>query len=1015
MDANPGAAWTAAARPPGVGDDEILRVHRDRWAEAAARAGGDSAAFARDAGNDPEARALLDAIFGNSPYLSRCLIADPAFGRLLFQQGPDAAFGAALDAARGAPAPAERTDALMRRLREAKRQAALAIGLADIAGVWPLRKITESLSAFAEATLRASCRHLLRAMHDAGNFALPAPDDPERGSGLIVLGMGKLGAGELNYSSDVDLIVLFDPEIAPCPGGDAQRLFVRLVRRLLRIMEERTADGYVFRTDLRLRPDPSSTPPALSVRAAEVYYETAGRNWERAAMIKARPVAGDDAAGEAFLESLAPFVWRRRLDYAAVQDIQTIKRQIDAQRGGGGIALEGFNVKLGRGGIREIEFFAQAQQLVWGGRDTALRPRGTIAALDALVAAGRLSRRAADELGDAYEFHRGLEHRLQMVNDGQTHSLPDTADGVARAAAFMGFDSTARFADAFMPRLRAVERHYVGLFEDKSTDAEADAAPLVFPADADAADDPGTLRALSEMGYADAARISRRAREWARGGDAAARDERAQALLGELTPAILSAFSASPDPDAALSRFDTFLARSTAGVRLFSLLSAHPELLDLVAEVMGSAPRLAARLTRRPDLLDSVLSRDFSDLEVPDDAGMGAEVAEAARRGLVRLFYSREFGAAEMRAELAEALSPARDTQDIMDTQRRWANDRMFQIGVHVLRGLLSPVEAARPLSDIADACLSTLLPAVEAEFAARHGRVPGGRAALVAFGKLGSREMTARSDLDLLFLYDHEPGAAQSDGPRPLAPSAYYARLCRRLIGAIGAPTAEGALYEVDMRLRPSGNAGPIACSLDAFVNYHRAEAWTWEHQALTRARVICAEGGLGERFDEERRAVLTRPRDRGALAADVAAMRARIRREHGGGGVWNVKNTRGGLLDVEFIAQFLQLLHAAETPEILAADPVSVFGAAAAQGVLDSAAASELADAARLWRNVQGILRLALEGDFVEREANAAFKSVAGRSCGRVVFDALIDSMEETAERTARHFDALLGGAAA
>ncbi len=1001
------AEWTSADLPlPTVGDPEAHDRHWHQWREAGRHnPEGAVRAFALGLEDDPGARALLSAVFGNSPYLSRGLIADPAFARLLIEQGPDRAWAAADAAVKDSPA-AETTDAAMKRLRAAKRRAALAIGMADVASVWPLDRITGVLSDLAEAALRAACRHVLRALHDSGALVLPHPEAPESGSGLIVLGMGKLGARELNYSSDVDLIVLYDPDVAPSARGDLQPLFNRLVRRLIRIMDERTADGYVFRTDLRLRPDPASTPLALSVPAARRYYETAGRNWERAAMIKARPVAGDSAAGEAFLDALQPFVWRRHLDFAAVQDVQTIKRQIDASHGSGaGAAVAGYNVKLGPGGIREIEFFAQAQQLAWGGRSPELRVRGTLAALDALVAAGRVSRAAAADLRAAYEFLRSLEHRLQMVNDAQTHRLPESDDGVARIACFMGFESTAAFSGALATHRRTVARHYATLFADEP--APIGAVVPIFPQNDD---DDATLRAIAEMGYSDPPRVSAMVRGWLAGRWPALRGSRARDLLAALAPSILGAFSVSADPDTALRRFDGFLAHLSEGVHLFSLLGAHPQLLGLIAEIMGSAPRLAERLTRRPALLDSVLSRGFSDLEVPDDSGLEPALAESARRGLVRLFYRREFGAAEMEADLAGAVAGARDFQDILDAQRRWANDRLFQIGVHILRGLLSPVEAGRPLSDLADACLRVSMRAVGDEFTARHGRVAGGAAAVVALGKLGSREMTVGSDLDFLFLYDHHPDAAESDGERPMAPDRYYTRLCRRLIAAVAAPTAEGRSYDIDMRLRPSGKAGPVACSLAAFIARHRSGTRVWERQALTRARVVHAEGGLGERFEDAKRAVLMRPVARDSLAAETAATRDRIRGRCGSGGPWSIEHMRGGLLDVEFIARFLQLAHAAETPEILAGDAVSVFEAAGARELIDPEAARELAQAATLWRNLQGILRLTVGADFAAEDATGAFKNVVGRSCGRVVFDALVDTMEDTARRVAEHYDNLL-----
>ncbi len=1001
--------WESGDAPlPIAANEDSLTLHWARWRETA-RDGSDETirVFAENAERDPVASTLLASVFGNSPYLSRSLIADQAFARVLIEEGTDAAYAMALEAADdGTDDDGESMETAMKRLRVAKRRAALAIGIADIAAVWPLEKVTAALSNFAEAALRAACRHLLAGQHRAGYLELTDLRAPERGSGLLVLGMGKLGARELNYSSDIDLIVFYDQDSVPHTGkGGLQQIFIRLARDLVKMIGEQTGDGYVFRTDLRLRPDPGSTPLALSVQAAENYYRRAGRNWERAAMIKARAVAGDIERGEAFLASLAPFVWRRYLDFAAGQDIQAVKRQIDASRRADRTAVAGHNVKLGRGGIREIEFFAQAQQLIWGGRTPALRVFGTLNALDALVAAGRVAPRAARELRSAYEFLRQLEHRLQMVNDEQTHSLPESEEGVAAITVFMGFDSVDAFSEELLGHLRIVEGWFGTLFEDKLDAASAQG--LVFSGEEDV---PETLEALARMGFGDPRRVSAMVRAWLGDRYPAMRSERARQLLDELVPTVLQVFADSPRPDPALSRFDAFLARQPDGVRLFSLLTAHPEIFGLVAEIMGAAPRLAAWLTSHPGLLDSVLSRDFSDLDLPDDAAMDEETVEAARRGLIRLFYSREFTAAEMSTELDAAVQQAADLQDLLDVVRRWANDRVFQIGVHMLRGLLPPVDAARPLSDIADVCISALIPAIEQEFAADHGRVPGGEVAVVAFGKLGSREMTVGSDLDLLFLYDHDSDATRSDGRKALPPSDYYARLCRRLIGAVAAPTSEGKLYDVDMRLRPSGNAGPIACSREAFVNYQRTDAWTWEHQALTRARVIYAEGGLGPLFDEVKHSVLTLPRGGEQLAADIVGMRERIRDEHGSDDAWSIKHRRGGLLDVEFIAQFLQLSAAARRPEILVGDPISVFEVAGAHGVVDADTARELADATRLWRNLQGILRLTIEGEIIGEEAMISVRSIIGQAGGKLVFDALVESMEETTARVARHFDTLL-----
>ena len=1013
--------WTAApSPPPQPADEAALALCWERWRESAARSeDADLIAFAAACRDDPAASALLGALFGNSRYLSHCLIADQGFARLLIESGPEAACAGvrAMAADRSTLGSESRAD-VMKRLRVAKRRASLAIGMADVASVWPLERVTGALSDIASATLDAVCAHLLRALHDRGTLALPDPQAPVRGSGLIILGMGKLGAGELNYSSDVDIIVLFDEDVASDASGDGlQQIFARLARNLVTIMDERTADGYVFRTDLRLRPDPASTAAALSVRAAEAYYATTGENWERAAMIKAKPVAGDIEAGTGFLERLQPFVWRRHLDFAAIQNIRAIKRQIDAHRGLGEIAVAGHNIKLGRGGIREIEFLAQTQQLIWGGRDPALRVRGTGEAFDRLVEAGHMRRQAVTELMATYRFHRTVEHRLQMADDRQTHSLPDDEAGVAAVATFLGFETRDAFADALLAHLQTVERHYATLFEDEP--ALTTAGTLDFRADGDG---DATLETLSALGYAHPERAFETLRVWHEGRYRAMRGEEARARLAELVPKILEVLAAWPDPDSALALFDGFLSRLPAGSHLFSMFAARPALFDLVTEIMGSAPRLAGWLEHRPVLLDSVLSREFSDLDVPGAEELGPELATIARRGLVRLFYQREFGAEEMKAELADLARRARDVQDFLDASRRWANDKIFHIGVHMLRGLLFPVEAAKPLSDIADACLGATLSVVADAYAAAHGRVPGGRLAVVALGRLGSRRMTVGTALELMLVYDHAPGAAQagtaqagtvqSDGRRPLEPGRYYGQLGRRFVAAIGAATAEGTLYDVDMRPRPSGNAGPVVTSLAAFSEHFRADAETWQHQALAPARVVRAEGDLGERFEEARRAVLAQAASGDGLAAAFAHSRERMRGEDTGEDIWAIEQKRGGLIDAEFIAQYLQVRHAGAAGDALAGDSVAVFEAAGGRGLIEPETARELADAATLWHNLHGILSLTVEERFVEATAPPALLGVIQRACDMSGIDALKEAMRETAARTAGHYDRLLGG---
>ena len=957
-------------------------MHLERWFQAPA--GCDDLKlreFVSAAINDPAVNKLLSSVFGNSPFLSQCLISDQFFAMSLLCDGPDKAFTLAKALANdGSGLGRENIDELKYRLRIAKRRAALAIGVADISNLWTLERITGALSEFACVALEATCRALLLQLHNDGDLTLPDPEQPEKDSGLIVLGMGKLGAQELNYSSDIDLILLYDQDVVPFTGkGSLQHLFTRFSRNLVSVMDERTKDGYVFRTDLRLRPDPGATPPVMSVLAAETYYESMGQNWERAAMIKARSVAGDKHAGGEFLQNLTPFMWRKSLDFAAIQDIQSIKRQINTYRGGAEIAVAGHNIKLGRGGIREIEFYAQTQQLIWGGRNPDLRVRGTIQAIEQLCSAGHVAMEALTELNEAYDFLRRVEHRLQMIEDRQTHELPVDNKALKAVALFLGFSGIDGFQATLLRHLKSVERHYAALFE-----GEADLAGkgnLVFTG---ADEDPETQMTLAEMGFKEPSAVATIVRTWHTGRYRAMRSTRARELLTELVPSILGSFSGSPDPDLALRRFNEFLEGLPAGVQLFSLFSAHPGLFDLLAEIMGAAPRLAGWLSRYPILLDGVLERDFFE-PLP-----GPEVRAVT---------------------LEAATGQARDLEDFLDIQRRWANDSIFQIGVHMLRGHLTPVEASGPLSDIADTCLKCLLPEIERDFAGDHGRVPDATMAIVALGKLGSREMTPGSDLDLLFVYDCPTGVEKSDGKRPLSPGHYYSRLCQRFIGAIAAPTGEGTLYDVDMRLRPAGNAGPIASSLEAFKKYQQNDAWTWEHQALTRARVVFAEGELEDRFNDVVHSVLTVRRDNSQLLRDVSEMRRRMREEHGSADIWSIKTIPGGMLDIEFIAQYLKLKHAVDVPKILEGDTVTALAVAANTGLIDVNVSANLVEAMLLWRNLEGILRLTVDGDFLEENAPIALKRVITRAAGANDFETLRETIKAAATKNAANFRLFFG----
>ena len=884
----------------------------------------------------PDAAPLLDVMAAHSPFLADlCWAEAPTLIRLLDRGAVDA-LQCALDPLTKAD-PASTRDAVASLLRRAKRQTALVAAAADLGGIWPLDRVTQALSDLADLAIDFACAHLLLDGARRGQIKLARtkgePRQITKGSGLIVLGMGKLGGRELNYSSDIDLLLLHDPDSPSYHEEHGAAPYIRLGRDLVRLMEERTAEGYVFRTDLRLRPDPAATPLCVSVPMALTYYESLGQNWERAAMIKARPVAGDRAAGEAFLRELRPFIWRRHLDFAAVSDIHSIKRQIHLHKGergaGGEIAVAGHDVKLGRGGIREIEFTVQVLQLIWGGRDPALRDPTTLGARAALAGAAKMDRRAAADLADAYVFLRNTEHRLQMVADRQTHRLPEDPAELARIASFMGFATTDEFAEALTAHQRRVQGHYSHLFEAAPRLTASDGAGnLVFTG---VEDDPETLATLRGMGFREPASIGAMVRGWHHGRPRATRSERARELLTELMPALLAAFGRQREPEAAIARFDSLLGQLSAGVQFLSLLHRNPRLLDRLAALLGAAPQLADHLARRPAALEGLLAGSYA---APGEKPLAA---------------------------LPALLREARDFDEAMEATRRLVTERMFEVDAAALEGRLDADAAGEERSAVAEAAIAALLPGVQNDFARRFGRIPGGSLSVLALGKLGGREMLPASDLDLILIYDHDAAAELSEGgPRGLAPSEYFIRLSHQIVAALTTPGRDGQPFEVDMRLRPSGNKGPVAVRLSAFARYHAEEAWTWESMALTRGRVVAGPTALNREIEAALHAALTAPREVTKVLRDAASMRGRMLRELPADGPWDMKAMAGGLVEVEFIAQALTVAHAARHPRLLRQTTRLVLAELGREGILDEREAATLIQAERLWRTLLGLMRL-------------------------------------------------------
>jgi [glutamine synthetase] adenylyltransferase / [glutamine synthetase]-adenylyl-L-tyrosine phosphorylase len=931
-------------------------------------------------------RILIQTVFHGSPYLKGLILRDPQRFQRILASDPHVRATQAISTLHDDMTRASTFPDAMRTLRVFKSEIALLTALADLGHVYDLTSVTTLLTQCGDAAVQSAVRLLFRWATERGDWVSEHPTVPETDSGYFVLGMGKYGAHELNYSSDIDLIIFYDPRLARLRAGlDLSSFYVRITRDLVRLLSERTSDGYVFRTDLRLRPDAGATQVALSIDAARHYYESVGQNWERAAFIKARAVGGDIPSGEAFLAELAPFVWRRYLDFAAIADIHAMKRQIHAHRRFGEIAVPGHNIKLGRGGIREIEFFVQTQQLIAGGRQSDLRTRQTRVALQRLQVRGWITPDVASSLDADYVALRTIEHRIQMVADEQSHELPNDPDELERFAHFADYHDTATFSAALVPLLQSVQAHYSRLFES-SPELTTGASNMVFAGEAD---DPATMAALTVMGYSQPATVIATVRSWHHGRYRAVRSPQARERLTEVQPLLIEALGLTANPDAALGHFDRFLSELPTSIQLFALLRAKPGLMQLLADIMGSAPRLARILSRRHRLFDAVL----------DPSVLGLLPSERDYQGIV-----------------AEALTSALTFEGVLDAVRIVGNEQSFLIGVRTLAGAITAIEAGGAYSRLAEVLIGALQDHVERELARVHGTVPGGGVVVVALGKLGGREMTPTSDLDLIVIYDVATlsggqAPALSNGARPLAATQYYARFTQRLVSALSAPTAEGTLYEVDLRLRPSGQKGPIATSLASFVAYQRDEAWTWEHMALTRARVVSGPAPLRREVESAVAACLTRPRDISSLAADVREMRERIANEKGAANIWDLKQVRGGLVDIEFIVQYLQLLHACAHPGILATNIHEALAKLAANDLIVPPDFDILSRAARLLSELIGTLRLRLDGPFSPQSAPPDLQDVLARCGDAPSFSSLEADLKDTLNAVHQCYNRILG----
>ena len=855
--------------------------------------------------------AAIERARAHSPFLRNAMVARPALIDQFLAQG-------SADVIAGASAP--RDAPIDSALRHARLDLALGVALGDLAGELSLEQVTRALSEFAD-----------RALHQAITAAMGERLPGAEAMGIAAIAMGKLGSFELNYSSDIDLILLFDPATMPCRAADDPgEAAVRIGRRVIEILQKRTADGYVARVDLRLRPAPEVTPIVLPVNAAISHYESSALAWERAAFIRARACAGDMALGRFFLTALEPFVWRRSLGFGVIDDIRDISLRIRDHFSQGSTLEPGFDLKRGRGGIREVEFFAQIQQMIHGGRDPSLRCPATLDALDALAKAGWLEGDDAATLAGAYRLLRTIEHRVQMIDDAQTHRLPADGTALDQVASLHGSPGGSQLIEELRPHVSAVEALFGSIVPEHGGQLSSDPTML--------------LDELRELGFADPSMAAKRIAAWRSGRARSLRSAPAQSAFEAMLPGMLRAIVAGPDPDHALNRLSDIVERLSSGINLYRLLEAHPALAELLAKILVHAPTLSDQLARRPELIEGLF--DSASFEPPPEPAEFAGLIEAAMRG--------------------QPLDVA------LDRARRLVNERRFALGMQLIASRGDPLDIGAGYARVAEGTLLALARTVIDDFETSHGRMEDGELIVLGLGRLGGGALTEASDLDLIYLHTAPPGIPSS-GPRPLGPADYFNRLASRVTAAMSVPTAAGPLYQVDTRLRPEGAKGMLVVSLDAFERYQREEAWTWEHMALCRARPLFGSPAGLARAGAVIDKVLRMPRPPGKVAADAARMRGEMAAHKPHRGELDVKLGPGGVVDLEFAVHVLQLTRgAALNPRLDLA-----LGELARAGLVEPA----VIDAHHLLTRMLVMIRLVAPGEI---KPTAATWALVAAACG-------------------------------
>ncbi len=893
-------------------------------------------------------------ICGSSPFLTNILCRDPQYFHDLFVLRR-------IDSRRHASETLEQLRvevgeeaeyaSVLPILRRFKSCEVLRIAARDLAGLAPLEEVTLELTQLAEAALQIAYEAAMRAL--IADHGIPMMDTPQGASQaeLTILGMGKFGGRELNFSSDIDIVYLYSSNSGETAGIDGEggkrgiislhAFFVRLAEMVTKALSQVTEDGFVFRVDLGLRPEGKSGDMAISQRSAEVYYESWGRSWERAAMLKARPVAGSLELGERFLAAIEPFIYRKYLDYNLIEDMMGMKKKIDAS-----LARERegeYNIKLGRGGIREIEFFIQALQLVYAGKNKGLRERNSLKALDALRSARMIRDDDHHDLSEAYRFLRTVEHRIQVVQERQTHSLPrkdDEFTALARRTGFLRSNGVERFRQTLEMHRGNVSAIYGGLFFESGQKLLEEVRPEVYVffdhrADPDLVKDMLAERRFENVDIAyDNLLILRD------GPPRAKLTERAQRILEKIAPLLLQEIFDSSDPDMALANLERFLSAVGSRSTFYALLAENREVLKLLVSLFGVSEFLSKIFIGHPEILDSMVAKSYA-------ASLKVRAA--------------------MEEELTAMLERSGDFEERLDLIRSYRHEEFLRIGMNDIYVKFGQTEIAGQLTNLAEVCLAAAHTLAKQElsrfgtptYCDLAGEVQEASLAIVAMGKMGGCELNYHSDLDIIYIYDHQ---GQTNGEKQISNREYFAKLGQKIIMILTTQTREGYVYKIDTRLRPSGNAGPLVTSLESFRDYHRNEAQVWERQALTKARVVLGEEILAECIEEViRHTVYGRGAD-GVIGGEIHRLRKRMECEIAkeSEGNYNIKTGRGGMVDVEFIVQYLQLIHGHDLPDIRNTNTLIALKSILASALLSEEDGNILITGYKFLRRLENRLRI-------------------------------------------------------